>query len=326
MIYIDLHVPSSFDIYFWYNFWWNSGNIEIYDTTNINQHYTHRSIRGAWASMRPGMRQPLWCSTARPPSVAVSMGHTARIRPSRMTTQCLGLGMAWGMEMDLGWHWMNQDESKWIKMNQGRKSQHKKRSMDHNPSISLTGPQENREKSPQAGTGHGTKWKAAGTPHPTRDRRPVPSHHLAAAAHASSAPVKALTRNPLSGSTANGRPTSVNPKGFSAASNRCCFLHPMFGSVKSVKVHVSKATTLASLENNAAVDGRPVSASKLEALFVADKAPASFRPALQTTRQDGMDIRWIIIRICFNPESSWIIIFNVKVGKAYPRSLVQYCH
>lgn len=74
------------------------------------------------------------------------------------------------------------------------------------------------------------------------------------------------------------------------------FLHPMFGSVK---VHVSKATTLVSLENNAAVDGRPISASKLEALLLADKAPASFRPALQTTRQDGMDIR-----ICFNPESS----------------------
>ena len=114
----------------------------------------------------------------------------------------------------------------------------------------------------------------------------MPSHHLAAAAHASSAPLKNLTRNPLSGSTANGQPTSlsVNPKGFSAASNRCCFLHPMFGSVK---VHVSKATALVSLENNAAVAGRPVSASKLEALLLADKAPASLRPADYEARWYG---------------------------------------
>ena len=47
----------------------------------------------------------------------------------------------------------------------------------------------------------GTKQKAAGTPHPTRDRQPVPSRHLAAAAHhaqSSLAPLKALTCNPLS--------------------------------------------------------------------------------------------------------------------------------
>lgn len=74
-----------------------------------------------------------------------------------------------GMEMDLGWHWMNQDESKWIEMNQGKNRSIRNTqwiSMDHNPSISLTGPQENREKSPQAGTAMARSERLLGHPIP----------------------------------------------------------------------------------------------------------------------------------------------------------------
>ena len=78
-------------------------------------------------------------------------------------------------------------------------------------------------------------------------------------------------------------------------------LHPMFGSVK---LHVSKAAT-ESFVNNAAVNGHPISAPKLEALLLADRAPASLRPALQTTRQDGMDIRiCVFVSILNHLESS----------------------
>ena len=58
-------------------------------------------VQVTWASMRPGMRQPACFSTARPASVASSMGHTARIRPSRMTAQCLDV-----LKRGRGYPWM----------------------------------------------------------------------------------------------------------------------------------------------------------------------------------------------------------------------------